>query len=203
VEAPKDLVYIFGIDLGYNDADAIAVMGYSKVEKKVYLVEEYIKRKQNITELVNSIKALVEKYKPVRMEIDSGALGKKIADEIVRRHGISVNAADKHRKLEYIELLNDDLRTGKLLIKAESTCAQDMAIVQWDIIEKERRTISKTFHSDITDSVLYAWRWCHHFYNEPVVVVRKSEEEKVEKFWEDQEKDLLKKKNGQTAWWET
>jgi PBSX family phage terminase large subunit len=199
---PQDLVYVFGIDLGHSDADAIAVLGYSKVEKKVYLVEEFIKRKQNITELVDELKLRVQKYKPVRMEIDSGALGKKIADEIIRRHQIPVNAADKHRKLEYIELLNDDLRTGKLMIKRESTCAQDMALVQWDIIEKDRRTISKGFHSDITDAVLYSWRWCNHHFNEPIVVEKKTSEQQVEKFWEDQEKELLKKKNGQNEWWE-
>lgn len=201
VELPKDLVYIFGIDVGYRDSDAIAVMGYSKIEKKVYLVEEYIKNKQNVTELVNAIKFLVEKYKPVRMEMDFGALGLKIAEEIIRRHGIPVSAANKHRKLEYIELMNDDLRTGKLMIKAESTCANDMAMVQWDIIEKDRRTVSKTFHSDITDAVLYSWRHCHHFYNEAVVVVKKSEEEKVDQFWDKEEKAIEKRKNGDEPWW--
>ena len=199
---PQDLVYVFGIDIGYRDSDAIAVLGYSKVEKKVYLVEEYIKRKQDITELVNAIKSLVEKYKPVRMEMDSGALGLKISQEIIRRHNIPVHAAEKHRKLEFIELLNDDLRTGKLMIKRESTCAQDMALVQWDIMEKERRTISKGFHSDVTDAVLYGWRWCHHYFNETKVVEVKSEEQKVNEFWAKQEKELEDKKNNIKAWWE-
>ena len=202
-QAPEDLVYVFGVDLGYNDADAIAILGYSKVDKKVFLVEEYIKRKQNITELVNEIKRLVEKYKPVRIEIDAGALGKKIAEEIIRRHNIPVNAAEKHRKLEFIELMNDDFRTGKLKIKSTSRCAEDMALVQWDILEKERRKISNTFHSDIVDAVLYAWRWCHHFFNEPKEVIRKTDEQKVEAFWEKEADKLEKKKHNDMAWWET
>jgi len=202
-ELPSDLVYVFGVDLGYNDADAIAILGYSKVDKKVYLVEEFIKRKQNITELVNEIKRLVEKYKPIRIEIDAGALGKKIAEEIIRRHQIPVNAADKHRKLEYIELLNDDLRTAKLMIKKDSTCAQDMALVQWDILEKDRRTISKGFHSDITDAVLYGWRYCNHFFNEPVPVKVKTSEQQVDAFWDKEAKVLDDKKKGVVVWWET
>jgi len=201
-ELPSDLVYIFGVDLGYNDADAIAILGYSKVDKKVYLVEEYIKRKQNITELVNEIKRLVEKYKPIRIEIDAGALGKKIAEEIIRRHQIPVNAAEKHRKLEFIELLNDDLRTGKLMIKRESVCAQDMVLVQWDILEKDRRTISKGFHSDVTDAVLYGWRYCNHFFNEPTPIKVKTGEQQVNAFWDKEAKRVDDKKNNVIAWWD-
>lgn len=37
--------YVFGIDLGYLDADAIAVLGYSYEDKNVYLVEELVIRK--------------------------------------------------------------------------------------------------------------------------------------------------------------
>lgn len=199
----ESLNYIFGVDLGYNDADAIAILGYSSKEKKVYLVEEYVKRKQNITELVNEIKRLVEKYKPIRIEIDAGALGKKIAEEIIRRHSIPVHAAEKHRKFEYIELMNDDLRTGKLKIKRDSLCAQDMALVQWDILEKERRTISKSFHSDICDAVLYAWRWANHFFSQTEKPAVLSDEQKVDAFWEKQEVELEKKKKGQGGdWWE-
>ena len=198
----EELKYIFGIDIGWRDSDAIAVLGYSTKEKKIYLVEEFIKSKQDITDLVNNVKRLVEKYKPIRMEIDAGALGRKISEEIIRRHNIPVHAADKHRKMEYIELMNDDLRTGKLMIKNSSRCAEDMALVQWDVLTKEKRTISNNFHSDITDAVLYAWRFSTHYFSETKVVEKKTSEQQVEKFWEDQEKEILKKKNGQTAWWE-
>jgi len=198
----EDLIYIFGIDIGYNDSDAIAVLGYSKKNKKVYLVEEYVKRKQDITDLVVQIKKMVEKYKPVRIEIDAGALGKKISEEIIRRHNLPVHAAEKHRKLEFIELMNDDLRTGKLMIKKSSLCAEDMALVQWDIIEKDRRTISKSFHSDITDAVLYAWRYANHFFNEIVVEVKFTGQAQVDTFWEKQEVLAEKRKSGAIEWWE-
>ena len=199
----EELKYIFGIDIGWRDSDAIAVLGYSTREKKIYLVEEFIKSKQDITDLVNNVKRLVEKYKPIRMEIDAGALGRKISEEIIRRHSIPVHAADKHRKMEYIELMNDDLRTGKLMIKNNSRCAEDMALVQWDVLTKEKRTISNSFHSDVTDAVLYAWRFSTHYFSETKVVEKKTAEQKVDKFWEDQEKEVEKKKNGETPWWET
>ena len=39
---------IVGVDIGYNDSDAIAVIEFNRHHKKVYLVDEHVKNKQNI-----------------------------------------------------------------------------------------------------------------------------------------------------------
>src|SRR6185369_1040280 len=54
--------YIFGVDIGYVDADAIAVLAYNYNDKHVYLVDEVITEKQDITSLVLQIKALQKTY---------------------------------------------------------------------------------------------------------------------------------------------
>jgi hypothetical protein len=159
---PDRLNYIFGIDIGYNDADAIAVLGYSLVDDHVYLVEEYVERKQNITSLVNQITRLQDKYKPIKMVLDAGALGKKIQEEIKTRHGLPVEAATKERKLEFIELLNDDLRTGRFKAIPNSVFEEDSKILVWDYDSAIRKVSDRT-HSDIADAALYAWRECKHF----------------------------------------
>lgn len=172
---PEKLNYIFGIDIGYNDADAIAVLGYNIHDPNVYLVEECITRKQNITSLVGQIKELQSRYKPIKMVMDSGALGKKIGEEIKQRHGINVEAAAKERKLEYIELLNDDLRTGRFQTFAGSVFEQDSDIVVWDYDGGERK-ISERTHSDILDSATYAWREAKHYIpkDEPYLIPNKN-----------------------------
>lgn len=168
---PVNMTYIFGVDLGYNDADAIAVLGYSNETNKVYLVHEQITRKQGITELAKQIDELKAKYEPVKIVMDAGGLGKKIQEEIQKRHTIPLEAADKNRKLEYIELLNDDLRTGKLMAKPESQFEEDCYLVQWDRDPEDpsKLVISKSFHSDICDAVLYAWRECIHYIKQDFV----------------------------------
>lgn len=159
--------YIFGVDIGYDDADAIAVLGYSYEDKNVYLVAEKVTRKQNITALVGQIEKLREKYNPVKMVMDAGALGKKIQAEIQTRHTIPLEAADKNRKLEFIELLNDDLRTGKFKAFVGSQFEEDSQLVQWDK-SGSKPAISASYHTDIGDAVLYAWRECkHYFYTQP------------------------------------
>ena len=162
--------YIIGIDIGYNDSDALAVIGYNTHYKRVYLVDEHVKNKQNISQLVEVIKEYKEEYKPIRMVMDAGALGKKIQEELRMRHGLNIEAAEKTRKIEFIELLNDDLRTEKFKAFKNSLFEEDCMLVQWDkdsrIRNPERPRISDTYHSDICDAVLYAWRECRHYLSE-------------------------------------
>ena len=166
--------YIFGVDIGYNDSDAIAVLAYNYEERQVYLVDEFVKAKQDITALVREIKRLQDHYNPIKMVLDAGALGKKIQEEIVQRHGLNLEAAEKNRKVEYIELLNDDLRRGRLKAFEGSIFEDDCMLVQWDkeskIRNPERPKISDTYHSDICDAVLYAWRECRHFLSEKTIL---------------------------------
>lgn len=163
-ELPTDLRYVFGVDIGYKDADAIAVLGYSPTERKVFLAHEYVRAKNDITSLVEEIKHLREIYDPVKMVMDAGALGRKIQEEIRVRHSLHLEAAEKNRKSEFIALLNDDLRTSRFKAAAGSRFEEDSYLSQWDYASPERPVVSRSYHSDIHDAVLYAWRECKHFY---------------------------------------
>jgi len=161
---PRDnMTYVMGIDIGWKDADAIAMIGYDGASKNVYLVEEHVKSKQDITDLANKILELMDMYKPARIVMDAGALGKKIQEEIRKRHNIPVEAAEKHRKHEFIKLLNDDLRTAKFKAFPNSKFEQDSYLVQWNYDNPEKPKVSDVYHTDIGDAVLYAWRECYHY----------------------------------------
>jgi hypothetical protein len=136
------------------------VLAWSEVSKETYLVREVIAKKQGITELVEQIQVLSKEFDISKIVMDEGALGKKIGEEIRRRHGIPVTAADKMRKQENVEILNDNLRTGKFKAKEKSRFAQDSYIVQidWDKSTPDRIVVKKKPHSDIIDAVLYAFK---------------------------------------------
>jgi hypothetical protein len=152
--------YIMGIDLGFVDADALAVLAWTPDSPVTYLVEEVVMRKQGLSELVDQIQDLRKKYDISRMMIDEGGLGKKLAEEMRRRHGIPVQAADKQRKQENVAFLNDALRTGRFMAKRDSKFAQDCNLVEIDRDKStpDRIKISDKYHSDIIDSVLYAFK---------------------------------------------
>lgn len=157
---PANYDYIMGIDLGFKDADAIAVIAWSESHSTTYLVEELIVAGQGMTELVEQIKFLEKKYNVSKMVIDEGGLGKKMAEEMRRRHGVPVHAADKVRKMENIAFLNDHLRSGRFKAKSGSRFAEDSYLVE---VDRDKSTpdkikVSDKYHSDIIDSVLYAFR---------------------------------------------
>ncbi len=152
--------YILGIDIGFQDADALAVVAWSEHTPKTYLIKEIVTSKQGLTELVEQIKELRDTYDIGRMVIDEGGLGKKLAEEMRRRHHIPVEGADKSRKQETVEFFNDALRTGRFMAKKHSRFAQDTYLIQidWDKSSPNKVVIKKKPHSDIIDAVLYAFK---------------------------------------------
>lgn len=157
---PIRWTYLLGIDLGFDDADALAVLAWSEDVPETYLVEEVVADKQGITELVESILTLEKKYDIAKMVIDTGGLGKKIAEEMRRRHHIPVQMADKARKQENVAFLNDALRTSRFKAKSASRFAQDSHLVEKDLSKctPDKIVLSDRYHSDIIDAVLYAFK---------------------------------------------
>lgn len=152
--------YVMGIDVGFKDADAICVLAWYDDSPTTYLIEEKIESKQGLTELVDQVNELRAKYDIAKIVMDMGGLGKKLGEEMIRRYLIPVEAADKVRKMENIELLNDALRTGKLMAKANSRFAQDSYLVEIDKDKSrpDKIAVSTRYHSDIIDAVLYAFK---------------------------------------------
>ena len=164
-DGPGEWHYCIGVDLGFEDRDAIAVGGWRTGERTVYLVEEMQAPKQTITQLAAQVAPLVAKYKPRRSVWDFGGLGKKIAEEVRSRWTMPVEAADKVRKLEHIELLNGAMMAGAFKARKGGPFAEDCGLVQWDQDSRAKgvRKISDDYHSDITDAVLYMYRACRAF----------------------------------------
>jgi hypothetical protein len=162
--------YLLGVDLGYMDADALAVLAYSDKSPDTYVLEEVVTKNQDISSLCAQIDLLRSKYDLTKIVVDTGGLGKKITEEISKRYTIPMVAAEKTRKVEYIGLMNSALRTGRLKIKSSSRFAQDSMKVEWDWDKStpDKKVISDRYHSDICEAVLYAWRESYSFtYQKP------------------------------------
>lgn len=161
-ELPKEHKwnYLLGVDIGFMDADAIAVVAWSETTKDTYLVEEIIARKQGVTALMDMINKAQTKYQAYKIVMDEGGLGKKVAEDFRSRYGMPVHAADKAHKQSNVELLNDALRLGRFRARADGQFAKDSYLVQidWDKSTPQKIVIKKKPHSDIIDAVLYAFR---------------------------------------------
>jgi hypothetical protein len=188
--APRCSSHVIAVDIGFHDADAIAVIGWNEHDQKSYLVKEDIERRQGITELAQKIGAYIKEYNPVSVVMDTGGLGKKIAEELRRRYALPIKAAEKTRKFEYIALLNDAMHSSRFFANAKSVFAQDCMRVQWDKdkLSPDKMVISDKFHSDITDSCLYGFREALHWREIPEPIKAKPQ---TDEWFREQEDRVL------------
>lgn len=200
-------MYLLGIDLGYKDADALAVLGWHESSADTYLFEEVITKGQDITGLVEQITKLNDKYKFTKMVIDQGGLGLKAAEEIRRRHHIPVIGAEKQQKQQTVAFLNDSLRLGRFRAKRDSQFAKDSYLIQidWDHSTPDRIVVKKQPHSDIIDAVIYAYKESPAFtYKKPAQKAKKYSKEYYDKVAEELEAAAEEhfEKLESMEWWE-
>lgn len=202
--------YVMGIDVGFVDADAVVVLAYSDDDQDTYLVHEDVVAKQDLTSLVHTVERLQKQYGVARTVIDEGGLGKKLAEEMRKRWGISVEPAEKTRKFENLALLNDAIRRGNLKAKRDSRFAADCMELELDR-EKSRpdkMVVSNKFHSDVVDAVLYAFKLSPAYSwtpksREPVKGSREWYEKHSRIDWDAERERLVQSEVGDSPVWPT
>lgn len=199
--------YVIGVDLGFEDSDAIAIIGWHKHYKQCYLMEEIIKPQQGISDLTAQLEDAIRRYNPLKIVMDTGGLGKKIAEELRKRSALPIMAAEKTRKQEYIELLNDALRTQSFYARKTSRFAQDSYLIEWDYDKStpDKRVIKDEPHSDICDAVLYAYREALHWLSDkprdPINIKDQSQWLKhTEKLMDEALERQIKQQESDEAW---
>jgi hypothetical protein len=137
------------------------------------------------------------------MVMDTAGTGKSLAEEFKQRKGLPIKAAEKKRKNAFIELLQDDLRTGRLKIKRN--CEQLLSeydLLQW---HETRMKEDDRFENHCADSVLYAWREAKHWCYEPLTRLPEPgtpefEQYQMDQYWEAKRDELAGKENA--PWFE-
>ena len=154
---------VMGVDIGHTDCDAIVVLYYSQNDGTIYAELEYKKNKQDITELANEIKVILNHYDDIDFKtIDTGGLGKKITEELRVRHNLDLIAAEKSHKMTYVELLKAHINQGVFKFKKGSMLAQEMKqIIYTD--DKQKIDDKKGLHSDLLDATVYAFRYIYNY----------------------------------------
>jgi hypothetical protein len=194
--------YLFGIDIGFDDSDAIAVWGWRENERRLYLVEEFVRAGQDVTDLAKAIKPLIERYHPISIVMDEH---KKTTAELRRRHGIPIVPAEKQGKPGYIRMFNADLRKAVVAARRESRFAEDCGLVRKDPDALVRGVLQELpaskggYHSDICDAALYGWRAANHFREESAPSPPPPEPETLEA----ERLERIQRQTTSGEWWES
>lgn len=158
--------YILGVDLGFNDATSFTVVAFSFDDPNVYFVESFKDTEMDFTDTANTIKKLQKKYDFLHYIVDGA--NKQGVEEIKKRHGIPLEAAEKSDKATYLRLLKDDLVTKRAFI-LDKQC-EDLK-EEWDALQwknEEKKDEDPRCQNHCSDSALYAWRKAYHYtYQEP------------------------------------
>jgi len=165
----KPWQYTLGIDLGFNDATAFALLAWHENDPNVYIVRAEKWRHLTITDTANNIREWEGEY-PISYYIVDGA-NKQAVEEIVRHHSIPLVAADKHDKASFIRIMNSAFISGKIKVYNKG-CSQlleeyDKAVWNKRALEKGIYKEDTSYHPDIADAALYAYRFTYGYASTP------------------------------------
>jgi len=160
--------YLLGLDLGYNDSTAIVVAAFSDTHPEMYQVYEYKAPELTFDQIEKQVRRVQKKFPELNAMIaDTGGLGKTIVESLKER-GLGFEAAEKRDKLDHIELVNSDLRGGKIKLLPDSSLAAEMKLLQWT--DSTYRKENKSTDNHCCDAFLYLIRYAYHNFWEPAIV---------------------------------
>ena len=176
-----ELRFIGGLDLGFQDADAFAVLAYIPGYEETWVVYEYKSRRSEMEDLVNGIRegiAWVKANLPgmaisadnLRVQSDHGTIRyglegdkKKSWQELKRLYGINAFPAMKRDAAISLEHLITDLQAGRMHIRANGPLHEESEQTIWTrnpIDQAIMRVIDdKAYHPDMLHAVRYAHTW--------------------------------------------
>ena len=163
-----DWQYLLGLDLGYNDSTAIIVAAFADTHPEMFQVHEYKAPELTFDQIERQVRKVIAKFPEMNAMIaDTGGLGKTIVESL-RERGLAFEAAEKRDKLDHVELVNSDLRAGKIKLLPDSHLGAEMKLLQWT--DKTYKKENKGTDNHCCDAFLYLIRYAYHHFWEPAVV---------------------------------
>ncbi len=158
--------HAMGIDLGFQDCDAIVVVGWRRDDGERRLYERYCwaENHNDVDRLADKVDEVRALFKPSVIVADHGGHGAvKVLETLKNRMGIMFQSKPSDVMLS-VGLVNDDLRTGRLLLSSPELIA-DMNKVQRTVNPTTKRVeINKRgYHSDRTEGLRYAHHAARHY----------------------------------------
>lgn len=185
-----DWEYVLGVDIGFVGVSAFVTLAYSEKAARIVVLESHQVTPPDLDAsmltpqlLAVEIGKLRARYDYRKIVVDPGGLGAKFIDELRTRFAVPAQAAEKHAKMGAIELLNGDLRTGRVLVVEPKNrdLIHDARMLEWrwDRVSEEdvkRGTVDRSdlviddrTPDHLTDALTYAYRACRAYMPEEVM----------------------------------
>lgn len=188
---------ILGIDYGFNDKTAFAIVCYHPNHRTVWI--RHVEGHQGMipSEIAIRIQQLINAYNPSVILADTGGLGRSITEEMRRRYSLPIHAAEKTDKQSWISLLNGDFIDGNVLVHDSCAEYKDQLL---SLDKDDKGQENPTMQNDLCDAVLYAYRCAYAYASKPIVMPTK---DPVEKFKQQEKQWIQREENPkQKEWWD-
>lgn len=188
-----DWKYILGMDIGFEDPTAIVVAAYADTHPDFFHVYDFKSPHLTVPKIAAAVKDAISKFGEMDVMVaDTGGLGKTVIETLAEQYQLYFEKADKREKHDHIELVNSDLRTGRIKISADSYLESEMQFLQWKTKEKKIEDPSLDNHA--TDAFLYLWRYAYnHFWRPHDTVLLPGTDEYYEN-WENEQAEAAERR---------
>ena len=160
-------IYALGEDLGFTDDTAFVVLAYRAHDPRLFVCHAESSPNMDLIDIIERTKAIQKIWPVVRIIVDTGGLGRTLAETMQRRAQLAVEAADKTEKEQHMRLLEGDMARGKLVfLPGAKPLFADLQSLSWDrrkLEETGARVEDPGCPNHKTDALLYAWRKCYHY----------------------------------------
>lgn len=209
--------YVLGIDYGFRPAPtAFAVLAYDTVQPRVRVLKTFERPKLIHTAVGREVDKLSESYNFDTVVVD--AAHPELIEALNQRAGVPAQPASKPDKMGFIDILNDEFSTGVVLMdtrRCQTFVEQASELQLSDRSDWQRLVEDKNYANHTCDAVLYAWRYCYHFYRDleydkarpnheeiiEAALLAELESGREKAWWDESEESLFQQYMG--AWWES
>lgn len=105
--------YVLGIDTGWK-ASAFTLVAYHDNDPCLYVLESWKRRGMLVSDISGIVKWYDGRFDIQERRVDGA--NKQAVEEMNQRHGVSLTAADKRDKFQFIDIMNDDFAMSRICV---------------------------------------------------------------------------------------
>lgn len=194
---------IGGLDYGYEDATALVLGGYSRRLGQLRVFWDHNQTHMLVSDLVALLHRVQDMFGSLdEIHADFGGGGSTLSNTLAQDYGFPIVRANKREKHDYLELVNDAMARGEVLIVENTPLESQLLTNAWKLPNDRPETIAEmarkgrlfeddAIPNDSTDAFVYMFRGSGHRYASPQP--RRAEPDPRSEAWNRQQLDDYRK----------
>lgn len=149
---------VLGVDLGWSDASAFSVGSYREHDPNLYIQDFHKASGMDISDVAARIRYYQQRYNPFAIIVDGA--NRQAVEEMRNRFMLPLEAAEKHGKAEFIELMSSEYLTQRIWLVGPTVepLRVEYGDLIWDLKELPKKVEHAACENHGADATLYMWR---------------------------------------------